>query len=552
MNLSDKAEVELKEANQSQDYSRFSKSLFGFQEALVLWNANEAAKDGERRARQYYAQVALDKGDFDLGLSLLENQGESFEGLRARARELIQERDQRQSRLKAIKRLAAMLALFIFLAGSIAIGSITLLYAQSRRLNSELSLSKQSLDRKVEEVEEALENAQTQQKIAFQERTNALQKKREAEESRSFAEISRLETVAEKRRAEESSYFAEIGLVDASLKQNNFGTASSILERLQKSPTKSKLRHWEWGRFQFLVQGGGTEGQSASAVQITSEDNAVVAMDVASTQSWIAVGLANGEIRLYTKDKKELIGKATHGRTISDLDLSPFGDTMATVGLDAQGQSTIQMWSISDRGALKSETIIHSEGSEVLAVCISRDSRWIATGGTNRIARVWDWRNAKIQASLLGHLDDVTDIQFLANAQGVLTASLDGSVRLWNPNDGVEIKRFHVDNAAVKKVAISPDGSTIGSAISDGRIILWNNDSQQNSDYLDLLKRRVKNEEMPQQPRVEIKGHESAVNDLAFSRMGMISYPFRMITLRSFGQCRIADRRSCLSKRSNL
>ena len=60
------------DAAREQRLSRLLPALFGFEESLQLWPANARAQGGIREARLAYATSAYHKGDYDLGLSLLQ------------------------------------------------------------------------------------------------------------------------------------------------------------------------------------------------------------------------------------------------------------------------------------------------------------------------------------------------------------------------------------------------------------------------------------------------------------------------------------------------
>ncbi len=108
--LAVRAEEDLRRAETSGDYQTYARAMFGFQEALALWDANQRAAAGLSAARLAYAGQALAKADFDLGLSLLDADDPHHHGLR---QELIagqRERDARQQRLKNAKRVAAGMA----------------------------------------------------------------------------------------------------------------------------------------------------------------------------------------------------------------------------------------------------------------------------------------------------------------------------------------------------------------------------------------------------------------------------------------------------------
>ena len=68
--------------NSASDYAEFQSAVALYSEALRKWPDNRRAVEGDRRARLAYAQLALKKGDIDLGLQVVARQtGESFQSV---------------------------------------------------------------------------------------------------------------------------------------------------------------------------------------------------------------------------------------------------------------------------------------------------------------------------------------------------------------------------------------------------------------------------------------------------------------------------------------
>jgi len=98
--LADQAEEAMALARDEDDYQQYSKAIFGFQEALDRWEENQQADEGLNQATLAYASSALNKSDFDLGLSLLDKDDPSHLRLRGQLRSSQHERDARQQRIK--------------------------------------------------------------------------------------------------------------------------------------------------------------------------------------------------------------------------------------------------------------------------------------------------------------------------------------------------------------------------------------------------------------------------------------------------------------------
>ncbi len=132
--LSDRARADLDLARQRNQYELFSRSVFGFSEALARWPGNTRAANGLVETRKTYAECALSRGDLELALSALAEDG-SLAGLRDRVAAAIRERDSRQQRMRALKRTSAVLAASVVL--SLVAGFILVKRQRDRALIAE-------------------------------------------------------------------------------------------------------------------------------------------------------------------------------------------------------------------------------------------------------------------------------------------------------------------------------------------------------------------------------------------------------------------------------
>ncbi len=98
------ANLNLQKARESGEYQLFARALYGFQESLNLWSSNDRARKLLAETQFDYAKRAFDKGDFDLGASLLDEQVPKQGDLLAKINVARAERDLRQRRLRRASR----------------------------------------------------------------------------------------------------------------------------------------------------------------------------------------------------------------------------------------------------------------------------------------------------------------------------------------------------------------------------------------------------------------------------------------------------------------
>eukprot|EP00929_Paragymnodinium_shiwhaense_P050028 TRINITY_DN25219_c0_g1_i1.p1 TRINITY_DN25219_c0_g1~~TRINITY_DN25219_c0_g1_i1.p1 ORF type:complete len:447 (-),score=72.48 TRINITY_DN25219_c0_g1_i1:311-1651(-) len=111
-----------------------------------------------------------------------------------------------------------------------------------------------------------------------------------------------------------------------------------------------------------------------------------------------------------------------------------------------------------------------------LAVTASRDGS----------AKVWELQTGRLVASFVDHEDDVTSAQFSPCGQMVLTASDDATCTLWNARTGQQVHLLGGIDVTDQVVGhsepilfsgFSPDGTRLLTTGEEGLVILWNRSS---------------------------------------------------------------------------
>jgi WD40 repeat protein len=88
-------------------------------------------------------------------------------------------------------------------------------------------------------------------------------------------------------------------------------------------------------------------------------------------------------------------------------------------------------------------------------------------------AYIDDCQRGEVVATLLGHARSVVDIAFTQDGQRVVTASDDGTARVWDVATGELQHVLRAHDAAVEKILLTPDDRRIVTASSDGTVRIW-------------------------------------------------------------------------------
>ena len=467
------ADKDFKDAVTNKDYTDFSRAAFGYEQAIQLWEGNETARQGLRSAKLEHAKVAHENEDFDLGLSLLDDEDPEHQPLIEELHQGIWQRELRESRIARLKTLAAAMLAFILVGAAVAIYLIndqrskaiserkiaqtqTKLAEQKTR---EVEREKENVEREKENVErqkkiaeEKTEEANRNLKIANEERkranTNAMVATRNEKRAEALAKTAdenarqaqenavkafRQEEIAKDKaelatraqnKAEYEVYLSQIGLAKARIERNEFDDARRILNELRNIRGPDRLG-WEW---RWLWR---QANQADSANQIEEP--------------------------------------------LDDLSLSESG----RIGIAVLENGSLQRLVLAPNGTVTgSRNISPPLRFPVSAAAVSADGTVIAIGSRSGELELWDSNLSQRFGRLVGHEQQITDLAFDGN-QTLVSGSLDRTARVWDVATGRQLADcWHI--APVRGIAINrlgdPSELTVATAVADaasGRAVIW-------------------------------------------------------------------------------
>ncbi|MHB1423976.1 MAG: sigma-70 family RNA polymerase sigma factor [Gemmataceae bacterium] len=192
---------------------------------------------------------------------------------------------------------------------------------------------------------------------------------------------------------------------------------------------------------------------------------------------------------------------------IDSLAWSPDGKLLVGTGWIAQ---TIRLWEPGTGRELPPlGTLPNAGGAKCLA--FSPDGQYLATGGMDRVIRLWDVAARKEVRQLTGQQGTIWDLAFAPDGQTIAAVTATGkyifyangadrAIRLWDVGTGRLRRTLRGPESGSWSVAWSPDGRILATGGEDGEIRLW--------------------ESATGRERVRLKGHEGPVAALSFTRDG--------------------------------
>ncbi len=153
---------------------------------------------------------------------------------------------------------------------------------------------------------------------------------------------------------------------------------------------------------------------------------------------------------------------------IRGVAFSPDGKRLAAVSDDASDGSAA---AVPGHGAAVFEIatgklVFRLEGHEggVRAVAWSPDGKYIATGGADRLGRLWDAATGKEVRKFEGHAGTVEAVAFSPDSTWAVTGGFGGTIILWRPGTEDPGRPINTGNNGLSAIAFSPDGRLVAIA----------------------------------------------------------------------------------------
>jgi WD40 repeat protein len=193
----------------------------------------------------------------------------------------------------------------------------------------------------------------------------------------------------------------------------------------------------------------------------------------------VAVGGDDGILRVYdTATGKSTYTSPPRNARIERVAYSPNGKLIGVA--DQTGKAAV--YAPGGMNQMPLSTPVVDQGGECFGVAFTADGGSLLTCGRDGTARLIvgpkpDGSNAGNTASLLhkfaGHSGSVNDLAVTRDGKFLVTGGDDLTVRVWDVNGGKQLRSFQGHMKKVVAVAVRGDGRQIASASEDGAIRLW-------------------------------------------------------------------------------
>jgi WD40 repeat protein/serine/threonine protein kinase len=287
------------------------------------------------------------------------------------------------------------------------------------------------------------------------------------------------------------AYSADMNLAMQAYETANLTRLSEILARYENTDFK---QNWEYRFLQNLINPKGK-------LLTISHPGEVWNITFSPDGKKMATGCADGFTRIYEVPGGNLLAvTATQERNVWRVKFSPDGKFLATASGDMKSTSA-KIWD-AETGAEILSLIGHT--ARVRGIDFSPDGKLIATGSRDGTIRIWDAESGmelkKFAVEETGTLVETNDVQFTPDGKTLITVNMSGT-RAWEVSSGNVL--FNLDKTqSAFSVAVSPDGKLFAQGGSSSLIYI----------YDAVTGKQIST----------IAGHEGAIQQISFSPDGKL------------------------------
>ncbi|MBD2459772.1 PQQ-binding-like beta-propeller repeat protein [Oscillatoria sp. FACHB-1407] len=152
---------------------------------------------------------------------------------------------------------------------------------------------------------------------------------------------------------------------------------------------------------------------------------------------------------------------------------SPKTDLNSLVIASGGVDKMVRLWDIQKGQPSKT---LQGHTGWIWAIAFSPDGKFLASSAGDKTVRLWDVQTGQC-LNVFNHQDWVWTVAFGSSAKTLVSGSSDCSIRLWDTTSGKTIWQVTLPGNLIRAIAFSPDGQLIAAGTANGTIVLLDADT---------------------------------------------------------------------------
>ncbi|CAJ0929612.1 unnamed protein product, partial [Mesorhabditis belari] len=117
--------------------------------------------------------------------------------------------------------------------------------------------------------------------------------------------------------------------------------------------------------------------------------------------------------------------------------------------------------------------VISGHTGWVRAVDVEPGNEWFATGGADRIIKIWDLASGRLRLSLTGHISSVRAVKVSHRNPFLFSGGEDKQVKCWDLEYNKVVRHYHGHLSAVQAIAVHPTLDILVTTARDATARVW-------------------------------------------------------------------------------
>lgn len=209
---------------------------------------------------------------------------------------------------------------------------------------------------------------------------------------------------------------------------------------------------------------------SSSTLVRTIELDDGAAVSLALSGSRAVTGHVDGAVVIWDYDKAEKV--AQFKRNDAEVWSVTFAGTPNRVAASSHDWK-VTLWDATSPAQPVHVLEAHDNAAQAVAFFASANGPMLATGGADKIVKLWNLDSMDQVRRYRGHRDFVTALAFSPNGRMLASAGLDGSIRLWSTASRGMYRSLNGHKGKIASLAFAPSGDRLVSAGEDGLVRIW-------------------------------------------------------------------------------
>lgn len=166
-------------------------------------------------------------------------------------------------------------------------------------------------------------------------------------------------------------------------------------------------------------------GNGGNVYALRSNGTSPSAIAFSADSQWLASGFTDGTIRIWDSFGRRCV-LTLAGETGPARAVAFSVDLQYLVGGTAQD---VKVWSLRQGTCMRT---FKGHFGSVAAATFSPNTKWIASGSSDKTIRVWDLALDACVATLTGHTDSICSLSYSYSGRRLASASFDATIRIWD------------------------------------------------------------------------------------------------------------------------